>query len=109
MHEAVRSLLGKMNLHVVESGFSREKSICCGDNLYGHVPAERVEQFQRKRAAQMPCCDVVVTCISCIRSMTVGGKQPRYLPDLIFGRGTPLMHDTLEGYHDSLDAYIAAH
>lgn len=109
VHEAVRSLLGKMNLHVVESGFSREKSICCGDNLYGHVPAERVEQFQRMRAAQMPCRDVVVTCISCIRSMTVGGKQPRYLPDLIFGRGTPLMHDTLEGYHDSLDAYIAAH
>ena len=64
VHEAIRSLLRKMNVTVVESEFSREKSICCGDNLYGHVPEAEVERFQKMRAAQMPCGDVVVTCIS---------------------------------------------
>ena len=109
VHEAIRSLLRKMNVTVVESEFSREKSIRCGDNLYGHVPEAEVERFQKMRAAQMPCDDVVVTCISCIRSMTVGGKRARYLPDLIFGRATPPMTDSLTDYHDRLEAYIAAH
>ena len=53
MHEAIRSLLRKMNVTVVESEFSREKSICCGDNLYGHVPEAEVERFQKMRAAHM--------------------------------------------------------
>ena len=83
VHEAIRSLLRKMNVTVAESEFSREKSVCCGD--------------------------VVVTCISCIRSMTVGGKRARYLPDVIFGRATPPMTDSLTDYHDRLEAYIAAH
>ena len=109
VHEAIRSLLRKMNVTVVESEFSREKSICCGDNLYGHVPEAEVERFQKMRAAQMPCGDVVVTCISCIRSMTVDGKRARYLPDLIFGRATPPMTDSLTDYHDRLEAHIAAH
>ena len=109
VREAIRSLLCKMNVTVVESEFSREKSICCGDNLYGHVPEAEVERFQKMRAAQMPCGDVAVTCISCIRSMTVGGKRARYLPDLIFGRDTPPMTDSLTDYHNRLEAYIAAH
>lgn len=83
VHGAIRSLLRKMNVTVAESEFSREKSICCGD--------------------------VVVTCISCIRSMTVGGKRARYLPDVIFGRDTLPMTDGLTDYHDRLEAYIAAH
>ena len=41
--------------------------------------------------------------------MTVGGKRARYLPDLIFGRATPPMTDSLTDYHDRLEAYIAAH
>ncbi len=109
VHEAVRSLLRKMNMRIVESEYSREKSVCCGDSLYGRVPVERVEDFQRSRAAQMPCEDVVVTCISCVRAMTVGGKRPRYLPDLIFARETPLMHDGLTDYHCALEECIDAH
>ena len=109
VHDAVRSLLRKMNLRIVESEFSRERSICCGDSLYGHVPVPEVEAFQRRRAAQMPCPDVVVTCVSCIRSMAAGGKRPRYMPDLIFGLETPPVHGTLEGYHAELEAYIDAH
>lgn len=38
----------------------------------------------------MPCEEVVVYCASCITSMSVGGKRPRYLLDLLFGEDTDL-------------------
>ncbi len=40
VHEAVRSLLGKMNIQIIEAQFSGTKSICCGDNFYGLIPLE---------------------------------------------------------------------
>lgn len=66
------------------------------------LPDEQVEELQRNRAYQMPCEDVVVYCIGCVRSMTVGDKRPRYLPDLLFVRETPPMTNTLAGYHNGL-------
>ncbi len=109
VHTAVRNILRKMNMEIVESKFSGTKSICCGDNFYSHIPNEQVAEFQKKRAAQMPCANVVVYCIGCVRSMTAGGKQPLYLPDLVFGRKTEKMRNTLDEYHNDLNDYIAAH
>lgn len=57
----------------------------------------------------MPCDNVVVYCIGCVRSMTVGGKQPLYLPDLIFGYKTEPMNNTLDEYHSDVNAYIEKH
>lgn len=109
VHAAVRSILKKMNIEIVESEFSGGKSICCGDCLYLHVPDEEVAQFQKRRAAQMPCDDVVVYCIGCVRSMTVGGKNAHYLPDLLFDRKTAPMNNSLREYHGDLEAYIQTH
>lgn len=109
VHAAVRSILRKMNIKMIESEFSGAKSVCCGDNFYAHIPDEEVAAFQRKRAAQMPCDDVVVYCIGCVRSMTVGGKRARYLPDLLFDRETEPMNNTLREYHGDLEAYIKRH
>lgn len=109
VHAAVRSVLRKMNIRVVDARLSGARSVCCGDKFYSLLPDERVEELQRNRAAQMPCEDVVVYCIGCVRSMTVGGKRPRYLPDLVFGRETPPMTNTLTGYHNDLENYIRQH
>lgn len=109
VHAAVRSILRKMNIEIVESEFSGTKSVCCGDNFYSHIPDEKVAEFQKKRAAQMPCENVAVYCIGCVRSMTVGGKKAFYLPDLIFDRQTPPMNNTLREYHGDLDVYINEH
>lgn len=109
VHAAVRNLLRKMNIKVMESEFSGTKSICCGDNFYSHIPNDQVVEFQKKRAAQMPCDDVVVYCIGCVRSMTVGGKRPLYMPDLILAHQTKRMDNTLDEYHNELNDYIAAH
>lgn len=109
VHAAVRSILGKMNIQIVESEFSGTRSICCGDNFYSHIPDEEVAEFQKRRAAQMPCDDVVVYCIGCVRSMTVGGKNARYLADLLFDQKTEPMRNTLREYHGDLEDYIERH
>lgn len=109
VHKAVRSLLGKMGIDIVESAFSGTNSICCGDNFYGHIPIEEVRRFQKKRAAQMPCQDVAVYCVSCIKSMAVGGKTPHYMADLLLGEETDPQETDLVKYHDAVQAYIDTH
>lgn len=108
VHRAVRNLLRKMRIEIVESEFSGMESVCCGDNFYGIVPNERVEKRMQLRANQFPCQDVVVYCIGCVRAMRAGGKTPRYLPDLLFGQITDPMLDTLDEYHSKLAEYIKA-
>lgn len=109
VHRAIRSLLQKMNIKIVEAEFCGTESVCCGDNFYGHVPNEQVEERIRMRAEQFPCQDVVVYCIGCVRAMTAGGKTPRYLPDLLFDRTAEAMSDILDEYHTKLVEYIERH
>lgn len=109
VHAAVRSILRKMDIEIVEAKESGMKSVCCGDNFYSHIPNEEVEAFHRRRAAQMPCDDVIVYCIGCVRSMTAGGKRPLYLPELVFGGKSAPMLDTLDEYHGALEEYIELH
>lgn len=109
VHAAVRSLLRKMGVAIVESEYSGVNSVCCGDNFYGHVPLERVRAFQKKRAEQMPCSDVVVYCVSCVKSMAYGGKIPHHMADLVLGEPTLVRETRLDAYHDELSRYIEEH
>ncbi len=109
VHAAVRSLLKKMNIKIVESEFSGTKSICCGDNFYSKIPVEKVNEFQRKRASQMPCQDVVVYCVSCIKSMAIGGKTAHYMVDLLLNEQTDPQDTNLDTYHEALQDYIDKH
>ena len=57
----------------------------------------------------MPLDNVIVYCVSCIQSDAIGGKHPRYLPDLLFGLDTlPEVKET-EAWHKELDVYIEKH
>jgi hypothetical protein len=109
VHAAVRSILRKMNIKIMESDFSGTKSICCGDNFYPKLPIEKVTELQKKRAAQMPCEDVVVYCVSCIKSMAIGGKIPHHMVDLVLNEETQLQETRLNVYHDALNQYIEKH
>ena len=109
VHAAVRSLLNKMDIAVVDSPYSGTKSICCGDNFYPHLPIETVTCLQKKRAAQMPCRDVAVYCVSCIKSMAIGGKVPHHMADLVLGEETVPGETRIDVYHRELDRYIQAH
>ncbi len=109
VHEAVRALLRRMNIRVVEPERTRESATCCGDSFYGALPVEDVKAQMARRAAEMPAEEVAVYCVSCVKSMFLGGKRPRHLVDLLLGEET--VPGTLEpdAWHAELDAFIAAH
>lgn len=109
VHEAVRNLLRKMNMKIIDSPYSGTKSICCGDSYYPRLPIEKVTELQKKRAAQMPCQDVVVYCVSCIKSMAIGGKTPHHLVDLILKEKTEPQETRIDVYHNALNQYIDKH
>ncbi len=109
VHQAVRSLLGKMNIEVVETRLHGTRTVCCGDDLYPKLPMDQIHKQMKKRAEAMPCAEVCVYCVSCIKSMHIGGKQPRYLLDLLMNEPTdPQIYDTVK-WHEQLEAYIDTH
>lgn len=109
IHEAIRSIIQKMHIRIVEPEHTRTKSTCCGDSFYPQLPAESVNLLMKKRTDEMPLDDVIVYCVSCIQSVSIGGKTPRYLPDLLMGLDTqPEVYKT-DAWHMQLDEYIEKH
>ena len=109
VHMAMRTLLTKMNIEVVEPVRTGTNATCCGDSLYPALPVDQVNEAMRKRAAEMPVEDVVVYCVSCVKSMFIGGKKPRYMVDLLFGEETlPQTTETVE-WHRQIDEYTLNH
>jgi Fe-S oxidoreductase len=109
VHNAIRKLLSKMNIRLSEPTKTKTKSVCCGDSFYGVIPAEKVKEQMKKRASEMPSEDVVVYCVSCIKSMYIGGKKPRYIVDLLFGEDTFPKTFEPDEWHRELDEYIELH
>ena len=109
VHVAVRTLLDRMNIVVVEPKSTRTHAVCCGDSFLGELPVDRVKDLMAKRADSMPREDVVVYCVSCVKAMHIGGKRPRYLVDLLFAEDTT--PDVFEptAWHALLDEFIATH
>ena len=109
VHQAVRNCLKKMNIEVIETKLNRARSVCCGDDLFPKLPLEKVHKLMKKRADSMPCEDVCVYCVSCIKSMHIGGKTPRYLVDLLLNEySDPQVYDTVK-WHEELQEYIDNH
>jgi len=109
VHNAIRTVLRKMNIVVVEPQNTRSKSTCCGDSFYGVIPVEKVKEQMVKRTSEMLLDDVVVYCVSCIKSVYIGGKKPKYLVDLLFADETlPKTYEPDE-WHKEIDDYIEKH
>lgn len=109
IHDAIRLLLRKMNINLVEPEKTRIKGTCCGDTFYEVLPVPKVKERMKIRTDEMPVYDVVVYCVSCTKSVFIGGKQPHYLVDLLFNEET--IKKTIEPdlWHKELDEYIAKH
>jgi Fe-S oxidoreductase len=109
VHNAVRTLLTRMNITVVEPEKTRTGGTCCGDSFYGVLPLAEVKERMRLRAAEMPTDDVAVYCVSCVKAMHIGGKQPRYLVDLLLGEKTVAGTVEPDDWHRELDGFIERH
>ena len=109
LHAAVRKLLDEMHLRVVEPTYTKTQQHCCGDSAYPAKPLAEVYAAMKQRADEMPEQDVCVYCVSCVNSMNVGGKSPRYLVDLLFQEPTiPVPFET-DDWHRELEAFRKAH
>lgn len=109
VHNSIRALLEKMNIILVEPKNTRTKSTCCGDTFWGQIPTEEVKKQMVKRTGEMPVEDVVVYCVSCSKSVFIGGKTPRYIVDLLFGDETVPKTVEPDQWHRELDEYIQQH
>ena len=107
--EAVRKLLVRMNITLVEPEKSGRRAKCCGQVFYGKLETCKVEEKMKARADEMPCNDVVVYCASCIMSMTVGGKRPRYLLDLLFNEPTDMTGIGADTWNRTLREFRNSH
>jgi Fe-S oxidoreductase len=109
VHTAIRTLLTRMNITVVEPANTGTKGTCCGDSFYGVLPVEQVKQQMRRRAGEMPAEDVVVYCVSCVKALHIGGKTPRYIVDLLFGEETAIGIFEPDEWHAAIDKFIDEH
>jgi Fe-S oxidoreductase len=109
VQDAIRALLQRMNIRLVEPEKTREKSTCCGDVGWGRVSTIQVKDMMRKKAREMPLDNIVVYCVSCAKAMFIGGRKPRYLVDLLFREDT--IPGTIEPdeWHRQIDDYTATH
>lgn len=109
VHKAVRDVLQKMNVKIIETENSGTKSICCGDSLYPGCDAEKIHNAMKKRMGTMPCDVVVVYCVSCIKAAHIGGKTPRHLIDLLLAEETDPQECDIKKWHMKLYTYIETH
>jgi hypothetical protein len=109
VQEAIRRIIKKMNITLIEPKHTRTKSVCCGDSFYGVLPTEKVKELMNKRTLEMPVDDVIVYCVSCIKSVYNGGKSPQYIIDLLFSDKTVPGTLDPDEWHKELDNYIEKH
>lgn len=107
VHDSIRFLLKKMNIEVIECEHNRSNSICCGDSLYPAASKEVAYAHMKKRADSMPADNVVVYCVSCIKSIYNGGKKPLHLIDLLFNETTEPQETDIEKWGQQVEDYIA--
>lgn len=104
--DAIRQLLQRMNIRLIEAEQNRAGAVCCGDSFHNQLSPTEVQEKMRQRAAAMPCDEVVVHCVSCIKSLANGAKKPRYLLDLVFNEPTIPGTVNTVAWHEELSEAI---
>ncbi len=108
VHNAIRTIMQKMNIEVIELPENREKSTFCGITLlrpapphYGKLAPKRfiedapVDLFQnhtpedqsdiiKKHCEQIPAEKVACYCGACADGLRLGDKQPVHVMELLF-------------------------
>jgi Fe-S oxidoreductase len=109
VQDSIRELLSKMNIRLVEPKNTRKESTCCGDVYHGSMATYKVKEIMTEKAMEMPVNDVVVHCVSCVVAVRNGGKNPRYVADLLFCEASRPATIDLDEWHKELNEFIEAH
>lgn len=109
VHQAIRKIIRKMNINLIEPLNTGTNSTCCGDSFYGKIPTEKVKGLMLKKTTEMPLNDIVVYCVSCAKSVFIGKKKPHYILDLLFSEQTDAKTYEPDAWHNELNEYIEKH
>jgi Fe-S oxidoreductase len=109
VQNALRDLLLKMNIRLVEPKNTKRESTCCGDLYYGALPTAKVKDLMIEKSSEMPVFDIVVHCVSCIIAVFNGHKNPKYMADLLFKEETVVKTFDLDEWHEKLTDFIDKH
>jgi Fe-S oxidoreductase len=109
VQNAIRDLLIKMNIRIVEPKNTRKESTCCGDVYYGSMPTGKVKELMIEKAMEMPVDDIVVHCVSCIVAVSNGHRKPQFVADLLMNEKTAIKNIDLDEWHKELSKYINTH
>lgn len=83
-HDAVRSIMNKMGISVVEFDNSRTKTLCCGKiNMTMALNPEKGIRILEKRVSQCKTDKIASYCASCVHSFGMAGKQGFYISELL--------------------------
>lgn len=105
--DAVRTILHRMNVNVVELNECRDNSMFCGTTLYAPQPEENVtfapvrfgrdaaglfvprstdeqRELMRKHCEMIETDKVVCYCVPCTKGIRLGGKDGVHLADYLF-------------------------
>ena len=86
-HEAVRSIMKKLGIEVLEFENNREKTLCCGKiNMTMALDNEKGMKLLEKRTSQCNSSDVVSYCASCVHSFGLAGKNGIHVAELIISK-----------------------
>lgn len=102
--DAVRNILKKMGVHIIEMQENREKSVFCGnlhfepkkaeniallaqfpDTPIYEMPEEVQTAFMREQVEKLTCPLAVCYCNRCVNGIKAGGGQAVHLMELIMG------------------------
>lgn len=94
VHQAVRSILKKMNIEVIEIEKNRENSIFCGtlhyenetlkDDHLSHYDQDIQERYMHDYVQQFQDIQVICTCNRCLKGILLGEGNGIHLLDLLF-------------------------
>lgn len=86
-HEAVRSIMHKLGIKVVEFENNRKKTLCCGKiNMTMALNQEKGISILKKRVAECKTHKVASYCASCVHSFGMAEKQGIYISELMLDK-----------------------
>lgn len=86
-HEAVRSIMKKLGIEVLEFENNRKKTLCCGKiNMTMALDNQKGMKILEKRSSQCKISEVVSYCASCVHSFRLAGKTGIYVSELIISK-----------------------
>lgn len=122
LHRMLLKNLGEMGMWMTccrkDPGFATETeviNICpgCDKRFRKDYPSSATVSLWEVLAETdffpFPDYDIVVYCVSCSKSMFVGGRRPHYMIDLLFNEETVPKTFERDEWHQQLDDYIERH